>query len=113
MQIRVRSKLHTCSLLTMTRRTVLGRIWDRQQDRSASEAETFVRGESHEQNLHVVRNATDARGESVSSTAPGPEPRRDRSAVSPDALESAATRARGESVRGGRDETRRRGESTG
>lgn len=64
----------------MTRRTVLGRIWDRQQDRGTNGAQTSVRGEGSEQNLHEVRNATDARGESV---------------------------------RGGNNETRQRGESTG
>ena len=133
----VRSKLQACSLLTMKRRTVLGRVWDRQQDDATSGADTFVRGESpaqgqaslgdtrqpessvapastqHGPSVHVVRNATDARGESVSSTASTLEFRRDPAEQSPGAFESAATRSRGESVRGDGDETRKRRESPG
>ena len=74
----------------MERRTVLGRIWDRQQDHPTDGADTPVASVDGP-NVHTVRNATDARGESVSSSE---------------------TRSRGESVRDG-VQTRRRGESTG
>lgn len=113
----------------MERKTVLGRLWERQQQPDP-DGDTFVRGESPDapepppndsqrgfrseieaaaraRKLHYEQNATDASGESVAASQQGSEhagPWGDDGAVH--------TRTRGESVRGGY-ETRVRGESAG
>ena len=110
----------------MERKTVLGRMWDRQQQPD-SDGDTFVRGESPEptpdasqsthgaaveaaaraRRLHHVQNATDARGESAAAPHMASE---DVRPWEDDG--SLLTRTRDESVRGGY-ETRVRGESAG
>lgn len=89
----------------MNRRTVLGRIWDRQQDRTVSDVEMSVRGEFHELSLREVRNATDARGEGVQTLVRGESNEQSLREV------RNAADARGESIRGGGAETRQRGET--
>ena len=121
----------------MARRTVLGRISDRQQDQPAGSADTCAGGESTrtdpgppstaprpeptagsvspdpEHGLRIIR-ATDARGESVAPRAPEPQPERDRKPQAPILPDDTIhTRSRGESARDDGYQTRMRGESTG
>ena len=108
---------------------------EREQEPSPSSAETWDRGESpglvcqgpgvapvspsmpravapaQGNSVRVVRNMTDARGESASSTHASGASDSDQPAH-PSCNPDAATRARGESVRDGQVATRRRGEST-
>lgn len=121
----------------MTRRTVLGRIAARQEQRTAPASESPGSGQppeptagaprdreqpepatdldspTQQHEVLAVRNATDARGESPLSPTPPPEPGSERRPRSADGYPEAATLVRGKSVHDGGYQTRQRGESPG